>query len=113
MSLMNKLLNPGPAVYYEEAFRAVFEDHLNFILNTKRESLAIESIDENTGARFAGDWRGLMLEMGKEPHMAWYNMRINGYTNCADYDGTQINIYILQTSVVDKLVAQYRTKKKN
>ena len=47
MSLMNKLLNPGPAVYYEEAFRAVFEDHLNFILNTKRESLAIESIDEN------------------------------------------------------------------
>jgi hypothetical protein len=110
---MNRLLNPGPEVYYDEGFRAVFEDHLNFILNTKRDALAIETVDENTGARFAGDFRGLMLEMGKEPHMAWFNMRINGYTNCSEYDGSQISLYILQTSVVDKLAAQYRTKKKN
>lgn len=112
MSLINKLLNPGPDVYYDPAFRIVFEDHLNFILNNNRTSIMVQTTDENTAARFAGDWRGLMLALSQVPHMAWFQMRINGYSSTSDYDGKQVNIHLLDIAVIEKLVGQFKTQKK-
>ena len=113
MSLSEQLLNPGPEVYYDPAFRAVFEDHLNYILNTQRGNMGVQSVDDNTAARFAGDWRGLAMTMQIEPHMSWFQMRINGWTSTTEYDGVQKDFYILRNNVVDQLAAQFRTKKKN
>lgn len=113
MSLIDSMLNPGPEIYYDPEFRNVFEDHLSWLHNERRSSITITTTDENTGARFAGDWRGLMTELGIVPHMAWFHMRINGYAYSSEYDGKQISIFILRDAEVDKLAAQFRTKKKN
>jgi hypothetical protein len=113
MSLIDKLFNPGPEVYYDPEFRNVFEDHLNWLLNTKQSSFTSEVVDDNTAGRFAGDWRGLMLAMNKEPYMAWYHMRVNGYSSTTEYPGHQTTIRLISNTEVDKLAAQFRTKKKN
>lgn len=113
MSLITKISNPGPVAYYDPKFRSVFEDHLNFIVNKTPGSISIVAIDPNTGARYAGDWKGLMTELSVFPQMHWYNLRLNGYTSSADYDGTQLNISILDVSVVERLLASYRTVRKN
>ena len=113
MSLIDKLTNPGPNTFYDPKFRNVFEDHLSFIINNRRDAISIRTVDPNTGGRFAGDWRGLMLSLGIFPQMHWYNMRLNGYTSCSDYDGTQLEIELLDISVVEKLSASFRTIRKN
>lgn len=113
MSLITKISNPGPVAYYDSKFRNVFEDHLSFIVNKEPGSVSVVNIDPNTGARYAGDWKGLMTELSVYPQMHWYNLRLNGYTCSSDYDGSQLNISILDVSVVERLLASFRTVRKN
>ena len=68
MSLINRISNPGPLAFYDLNFRNIFEDHLSLIINQEPGSLSTVSIDPNTGARYAGDWRGLMIELGIRLH---------------------------------------------
>lgn len=113
MSLITNISNPGPVAYYDRNFRNVFEDHLSFIVNNEPGSIATIAIDPNTGARYAGDWRGLMTELHILPQMHWFNLRMNGYTSSSDYDGSQLSITILDGAVIDRLLASYRTVRKN
>lgn len=113
MSLINKMTNPGPSVYYEQQFRNVFEDHLSFILNNRASNIYSATVDPNTAARFAGDFRGLMLSLGIFPFLHWYNMRINGYTSTSDYDGSQLTLDLLNDKVIVQLAKSYKTSRKN
>lgn len=113
MSLISNIINPGPAIYYDNKFRNIFEDHLNLIINNNPGAFTVVNIDPNTGARYAGDWRGLMLELSVFPQMHWFNMRVNGYTSTSDYNGDQLSITILNVSVVDRLISSYKTLRKN
>lgn len=113
MSLISKLTNPGPSVFYDQTFRNIFEDHLNLIVNGEPTAFTSVTIDPNTGARYAGDWRGLMTELAVFPQMHWYNMRINGYTSSTDYTGEQLNITLLNNVIVERLIASYKTIRKN
>lgn len=107
MSLLNKLLSSGAEIYYDPGFRNVFEDHLNFIINNG--SYNIETIDANTAARYAGDWRGLMISMTVQPYLHWFNMRINGYNSTTEYNKNILEIKIIKDNAIEKLRQGYLT----
>lgn len=112
-SLINKIHNPGPDIYYDRNFRIVFEDHLNHIINTSTSYITNATIDPNTAARYAGDWSGLMIELGIFPYMHWYNLRLNGLMSSSDFDGTMLSVSLLNSIVVEKLMNSYKTQRKN
>jgi hypothetical protein len=113
MSLIDKLNNPGANVYYEQGFRNVFEDHLEYIKKNKQTNITTVTVDENTGARFAGDFRGLMLAVNVFPHLHWFNMRLNGYSSCSDYDGSQLTLELINENLIKELTRTYKIKRKN
>lgn len=113
MGLINNLTNPGSDIYYSQDFRNIFEDHLNYILNTKQLNITTKTVDPNTAARFAGDFRGLMLEMNIAPELHWFNMRLNGYTSTSDYDGSKTTVDVIDPSVISSLMSSYKTVRKN
>jgi hypothetical protein len=112
MSLIDRLNNPGANLYYEQSFRDVFEDHLSFIKRNKQNYITTVTVDENTAARFAGDFRGLMLSVNVFPYLHWFNMRINGYSCCSDYDGKQLTIELVSESLIKELSRTYKVKRK-
>ena len=113
MSLIERLNNPGANLYYEQAFRNVFEDHLSYIKQNKQNFITSVTVDQNTAARFAGDFRGLMLAVSVFPHLHWFNMRLNGYSSCSDYDGQQLTIELINENIIKELSRVYKTKRKN
>lgn len=113
MSLIQKIHNPGPDAFYDPGFRVIFEDHLSWIINNEIGSIETATVDANTAARYAGDWRGLMMELGVFPQMHWFNMRLNGYTSCTDYLGDETTLSLLNIAVVDRLIGSFKTVRKN
>ncbi len=112
-SLIDSISSSGSETLYDPNFRIVFEDHLNYIINNQRSMIEARSVEPNVGARFAGDWRGLMIELGIFPKMHWFNLRLNGYISSSDYDGTVLSVSILNESVIKNLLATYNTRRKN
>jgi hypothetical protein len=111
MSLKDNLLSPGAEVFYDPSFRRVFEDHLSLILND-RTNFDITEIDPNTAARFAGDFKGLMVSMLVSPFMHYFNMRVNQLKYSSEYNGDLVNVIILRESVINRLANTYRTTRK-
>ena len=75
--------------------------------------ISLQSVSPNMAARYAGDWRGLMMEMGVMPQMHWFNLRINGLNNSSDFDGSMQTVSVLNTKVVEKLMSSFKTRRKN
>ena len=112
MSLLSKLLDPGAEVFYDPGFRAVFEDHLSLLINNKTTNRS-QTVDPNTAARFAGDWRGLMLALSVRPHLHWFNLRLNGLLSTSDFNGDMESVECFYDTAIDSLRRAYMTKRVN
>lgn len=82
MALSDLLVDAGPSVYYDSAFRAVLEDHLT-LLRERYSSLLIIEPDE--AYQWRGDLYGLLHAKNEPRHMHWLIMRLNQFTSPVQY----------------------------
>lgn len=77
-TIIAQMEQPGPAMFYEPAFRHILEMHMNQLrtIYAVRKELRPEQLYQ-----YEGDFAGFLLEEGYGLEMVWLMTRINGMTN--------------------------------
>lgn len=66
------------ARFHSEEYKTLIEDHLSFI---RERSTATIPVDENTLIRWAGDFYGLLMEVGVQSKHHFVTARLNGLSS--------------------------------
>lgn len=91
-------------------FEAFLELHLSFIINnyifTRKE------VSSNDAVVYKGDFYGLLnfLSIPMESH--YIILRVNGFYNSADYDGSPIMVLFPNLEEIDRLKNVFKTNRK-
>lgn len=81
MATINAMVQAGPDIYYDEAFRRVLEDHMTYLRNLPSTSkLDVEGIDV---IRYQADFFGLLAKLGVPLYLHWVVLRMTGLSSPA------------------------------
>ena len=69
------MIDPGPEVYYTDAFRNVLEDHLTYLRTSTTSSVII--ITPMEAHRYEMDLHGLLATKNIPRYLHWLIMRMN------------------------------------
>jgi hypothetical protein len=104
---VDKLAVPrGKANYYEAGYRVAIETHLPVIRRNIQEHV---SITERQKRMYAGDFYGLLSELGVAVPHQWPTLRANGYHSPADFHGEVDTVYTYTPSIFKEILDQYLT----
>lgn len=107
MSLVTQFPTIPANAYYEPAFRAILEDHMQYLrLHPKTVSTEVIGID---ALRYAGDLYGYLTynKIGQALH--WIILRMNNFVNPAEFDERILTLLIPDAGVIDGIKQQYST----
>lgn len=98
------------SVYRSQAFLKEFEDHLPSIINSGK--FGDIGVDPATALKFAGDFNGLMQELGHAPNIYYPSMRLTGLTNSTDFTGHNPSIRVIDVTYYKLLTNTWRTHRR-
>lgn len=101
--------DPGPAVYYTDGLRQMYEDHMSY-LKTHAKTKSTD-INANDAYRFEGDFFGLLEKMKIAKHFHWIIMRVNDMTNMNQSTAELTTIIVPDFELMERLKNIYLTKK--
>lgn len=104
------LLETGPAIFYDEGFRSVLEDHLNF-LRTHSTTTAVV-VTEGEAYKFEADLYGLLAEIKVPRHMHFVTMRINNFTSPLEIRASLSQLLIPDETLVMQIAQTHQTTHK-
>lgn len=105
--LADKMVNPGPNVYYNEQFRTMIEFHLPFL--RAKVSTVAAAIPGNLGLRYQNDFYGLLYEIKIKPHLHWITLRLNGMSDPSEFQLDRVRILIPDENEIDALRTTFTT----
>lgn len=105
MSLLGIGKSAGGSVFYVNAFRAVFEDHIELYRSTVKPQEV--TAEDAWMYRYRPYWYFNIL--GIEPQFHHYVMRINYWKSPQDFDETVREMYLPDWNVLRKLATNYST----
>ena len=101
MNVNDLMFSPGPAIYYDEDFRNVIEDHISALLRDSRTiSISIDSA------------MAYKNELQISPFKHWIILRMNGYRSPTEVDRTLEQLYIPDETVLNQIVQSHRSIRK-
>lgn len=109
-SLNSLSRNSGPSIYYDVGFRNMLEDHLEW-LHEHANTQQVE-IEDPQIIKHKGDFYGLLTELSIPAHLQWLILRINGFMDPAEYDGSLKLVTVPSDTTVDRLRLRYLTNRK-
>lgn len=110
MKILEKLLSPGPEVYYSEAFRRVLEDHMTYLrMHSDTTLLTVESF---TAYKHRGDLFRVLQSYNVPGYMHWTIMRMNNLTSPSDFKETTVSLLIPATGVLERMRSTHLSQSK-
>lgn len=85
-----------------DRFAAIQEDHIKFLLDKDTSSIPV---DENLTTKWAGDFYGLLREIGVKDDLHYIVTRLNGLTSSND-DIDDIDLITIPTEASMQLLFQ-------
>ena len=110
MNVNDLMFSPGPAIYYDEDFRNVIEDHISALLRDSR-TISI-SIDSAMAYKYEFNLYALLNELQISPFKHWIILRMNGYRSPTEVDRTLEQLYIPDETVLNQIVQSHRSIRK-
>lgn len=104
MSLRQHLKLPAIEVS-DPDYYVLLESHLPFLRD--HPSNGILEVDGQIGAKYRGDFQGLLDYLGIDRSMHYLIMRLNGLSRGQDYNGELLTIVRPDTSVVAGFVSTF------
>lgn len=111
MDIFKLETSAGADVYYEQGFRIVIEDHLQF-LKTHPETIPLE-VESVYAYKYSGDLSGLLSFYGRPVYMHWIIMRLNGYNDFTEVGESALTLLIPSENVIERIRAIYKTKNRS
>lgn len=98
-------------IYGTEEFAVLLESHLTYLKNLS--SVVVRTVTAQQGAKFRGDFYGLLKSMQVQENLHYLTLRINNLFSPEDYQGDQLNILIPPAEKLGLLgnIANTTTKK--
>lgn len=107
MSLVNQFPDIPANAYYDPAFRAILEDHMQLLrLNAKTTTQEVNGMD---ALRYAGDLYGYLTYNKLPQFLHWVILRMNDFTTPFAFDETVRSLLIPDAGVIDGIKQQYST----
>jgi hypothetical protein len=102
------LFNPGPSVYFTDAFRRVMEDHMGFLRTHPATQLVVVSAQDSDWA-FEHDLFGFLQNIGVAPRFHWVAMRMNNYTDPTEFGASASLLLLPPQNVIEQIRSAYMT----
>jgi predicted NBD/HSP70 family sugar kinase len=110
MSIDSLAITEGPSVFYDDAFRAVLEDHMTYLrIHPGTTTMAV---DPNEAYRWIADLFGLLGSRGVPAYMHWVVMRMNNLTSPTEMGENIRTLLIPDVKVLSVLRNIHNTKAK-
>ena len=107
MKIMSSILQEGPSIYYDTAFRAVLEDHVPYFrLHPTTRTLNVPPEDMD---KYRYDLEGYLTEIQIPPYLHCLVLRCSGYRHSTEFDGTNTMLTVPNLSEVDRIRQKYLT----
>lgn len=97
----------GSGVFYTEGFRAVFEDHIEWL--RKHPETKELPVTPEDAYRYEYRLEHFLIANDISPDLFWFAYRMNYLTQNADFDQTVRTIYIPSPSTMNLLASTYMT----
>ena len=107
LTLKNSGYTPGPALFYEEKFLQLIEDHLDVLRQSEKTTSA--DVAAMLSTRYAHDFIGFLnyLQVPNETHPIV--IRMNGLKSAEDFDSNFTTILLPHQDDVEQLRQAYLT----
>lgn len=100
----------GPAIYYDDKFRAVLEDHLTYLRNhPKTTTVTVSPVD---AFKYEGDYYGLLTTLNIPYHFHWLIMRLNGHRSPFSGNEKETQVIVPAESVIEQIRQSHNAKRK-
>lgn len=110
MKINELMVDPGPSIFYDSAFRNVLEDHMTFL---REHSQTIQITVEPTQAyRFEHDLFGLLAHYNVPVHFHWLVMRMNKMTSPTDSHRDINTLLVPDHTVVEHIRQSHMTRRR-
>lgn len=100
MDILNKMTTIYQGRFTSQEFKQLIEDHLIYI---KQRSSQVIPVDSNTVSKWAGDFYGLLVEIGIKPNHHYTTMRLNNL-NSPNSDFSNIDSILVPNESAVELV---------
>lgn len=101
MQIDSLLTDPGPQIYYDDAFRNVLEDYMG-VLRVSSSTSAI-AIDPKDAYKYEFDLFGLLRMNSIPDYIHWTVMRMNGFTSPLEITRDLQALLIPDTAMLEKI----------
>lgn len=105
MQVDTLMVGTGEPMYYEQGFRNVLEDHLNFLV-THPQTVA-RQVDSSLAYRYEYDFYGLLQFYGVPEHLHWLHMRMMNMTNPMQMTRGLTYFLVPNPDIVERLRSNY------
>lgn len=102
------MFNPGPPVYFTDAFRRVLEDHMGFLRTHPSTQLIVVAAQDSDWA-FENDLFGFLQNLGIPPQYHWVAMRMNNYTDPTEFGASASLLLLPPQNVIEQIRSAYMT----
>lgn len=110
MDIDNLAVQSGAAIYYDDSFRAVLEDHMTYLRT--HELTRIIQVEAHIADRWAGDLCGLLVSLNVPSYLHWVIMRMNGMMSPQD-NGVDLRVLLVPSNkTLESIKNIHKTKSK-
>lgn len=99
--LLKLAIPTGSDVFYNEDFRIVLENHLQYFRNLSSSTTI--KVENEDSYRWHGDFYGLLTFLNIKPYMHWFIMRLNGLESSTDFQSIIGGVLIPEASEIERL----------
>lgn len=110
MTLLANMVTMGDSNYYTAKYRQMIEDHINFLRNHKSNSIV--NLAPMVSFKYAADFYGLLFHLNIPMEYHYAILRVNGFRNPSDFQGTEPSISVVETDIIKRLVNTMKTQVK-
>lgn len=101
MAVETLMIADGPAIYYNETFRAVLEDHMNFLRTNPSTTALVVSPGE--AYRFEADLYGFLSKYSVPAYLHWVVMRMNLMSSPDQFNSSLAQLLVPETQTIDRI----------
>lgn len=99
--------NDGPAIFYDQNFRNVIEQHLEYLKSNGRSSTF--TVEPKDAYKYEADFFGLLTKLQVRPQYQWIALRLNDMHTPTEYRMEQTTILLPNESQIEKIRSTYTT----
>lgn len=107
MKVAEKMRTSGTTIFYDEGFRRVVEDHLEYLRNNSTTKVLNVTADD--AATYEYDLYTYLLSLNIEKQFHWIVLRVNYFKTPSEFGPETTRLLIPDTTVLELLRRRYVT----